>query len=89
MPSLPELEGKDFPEQVEHNDDRLVWVPDSHRASQVDILNNQLVLENRIKEGAENLLNMQLNVCALLFLAWELCILDRRSQGLPSITSGI
>ncbi|KAF8158105.1 Rapamycin-insensitive companion of mTOR, N-term-domain-containing protein [Crassisporium funariophilum] len=28
---------------------------------QLEILNNQLVLENRIKEGAENLLNMQLD----------------------------
>lgn len=30
---------------------------------QVSWLNNQLVLENRIKEGAENLLNMSLTVC--------------------------
>jgi len=26
-------------------------------------LNNQLVLENRIKDGAENLLDMSLSVC--------------------------
>jgi hypothetical protein len=34
----------------------------------LEALNNQLAVENRIKEGAENLLNMQLNVrvaCAL------------------------
>ena len=58
-------------------------------ASQVEILNNQLVLEHRIKEGAENLLNMQLNVCAILFLAWKPCIPDKLSQGLPSIASAI
>lgn len=32
----------------------------------MEILNNQLVLEQRIKEGAENFLNMDLNVSVLI-----------------------
>lgn len=62
---------------VSHSRNWKAWIPWSrsvvHRLSesiasqncislQVDALNNELVLEKRIKEGAENLLDMDLTV---------------------------
>jgi hypothetical protein len=63
--SFPELHGKSAEEQVRESS---AFCRRQFTFLQLAWLNNQLVLENRIKEGAENLLNMSLTVCIARYI---------------------
>lgn len=69
-PGIPmaELEGRGPAEQVSAMSPDLLRTV-SHVPAQMVVLNEQLTLQNRIKEGAENLLIMPLAVCCISVVA--------------------
>ncbi|KAG6897650.1 hypothetical protein C0992_012629 [Termitomyces sp. T32_za158] len=67
-----ELEGKDFDEQVQT----------SPIQSPMETLNNQLVLERRIKEGAENFLNIDLSESLRVQVKSELDMAEKKIEAI-------
>lgn len=59
-----------------------------HQLAQLQALNNQLQVENRIKEGAENLLQMPMEVCILASVVLGTVLSALVMKGKSTLTSG-